>query len=349
MAEKKKVATKKVTQKKTVAKPVKKKVAKVKRYLECGECGKDVLEDATECPHCGATFEKDDDDDDTTGEEAESDDVDNGDDGGGGDDGDGEGEEDDATDDDAEDDEPSEKRKAGAKSSGWDNWEKKNKEVKQNRATSSLRRHWMPQDAEEFIIFVDGNDPFVFKEHNYKGGGSWRNWEPCHRDLGKSKCPGCHLAGSTQMSQAYLGAAFTVISLREWKDKQGKVHSNEKKMLIAKEGLATILKKQMRKRKGIMGCKFEISRVGDRAENTGNVLDFDQRYTPEELAKMFPELVDKETGKIEPFDYEKSLQNTHTLDEINSKMASSGYNDNSSDTSSADVGEDEPMDDDIPF
>lgn len=192
-------------------------------------------------------------------------------------------------------------------------------------AGNSIYRFWMPEGSEQKITFLDGNlseagllDVPRYWEHNLQLGGNWKNWFPCTKD--EEPCPICDL------KQPALVYAFSIIDHRKWEDKNDKVHEHERKLYICKGDTFKRLSKIAVKREGLAGCTFDVSRIGDKAENVGNDFDFCEQLTLKKLIKKYG--LEKK-GKAEnnkvclPYDYDEVIK-YHTAEELREMGLGSG-------------------------
>ena len=181
-------------------------------------------------------------------------------------------------------------------------------EQEQRRAAggNTIFRYWMPDGAEQRITFLDGElseagllDVPRYWEHNLQINGSWKNWFPCVKD--EEPCPLCDIKAPS------LVYAFTIIDHREWEDKKDNVHQHERKLYICKGDTYKRLSKIAAKRDGLTGCTFDVSRIGDKAENVGNDFDFVEKLSLKKLAKKYgmEKSGPTENNKVcQPYDYE---------------------------------------------
>lgn len=181
---------------------------------------------------------------------------------------------------------------------GYDEADKAKKKVEEQRAAAGVFRWWMPvnDDVEKQITFIDGDHPPNYKEHNWFANNSWKNWATClqgHKDENGNRyvCPAC-AAGN----KPYFAVAYTIIDHSRWEDKQGKVHENEKKLLVVKDSVYPILKKQNKKQEGLAGCTYDVTRTSrENSANVGDLWEFSHKREIGELEEQ------------EPYDYEKVL------------------------------------------
>jgi hypothetical protein len=192
---------------------------------------------------------------------------------------------------------------------------------------NSIFRFWMPENDEKQITFLDGElsesgllDVPRYWEHNLKLGDSWKNWFPCTKD--EEPCPIC------DFKQPALVYAFTIIDHSKWAEKKdtAKVHEHERKLYVCKGDTYKRLSKIAVKRGGLAGCTFDVSRIGDKAENVGNDFDFVEQLSFKKLAKKYG----METkGKAEnnkvvaPYDYDEVIK-YHTAEELREMGLGSG-------------------------
>jgi len=199
--------------------------------------------------------------------------------------------------------------------------------VRKAAASNRIYRFWMPDGSETKITFLDGVlsesgllDVPRYWEHNLQLDGSWKNWFPCTKD--EEPCPLCDI------KQPALVYAFTVIDHTKWAEKKdtSKVHQHERKLYICKSDTFKRLSKIAAKRGGLTGCTFDVSRIGDRAENVGNDFDFTEELSFKKLAKKYGM---EKKGKTEnnkvvlPYDYDEVIK-YHTAAELREMGLGSG-------------------------
>lgn len=178
-------------------------------------------------------------------------------------------------------------------------------ELKAEQAQKSkFQRFWMPDGSDTAITFLDGNladgildIPFYY-EHQMHMNGSWKNWFICTQD--EEPCPICE--GGHYPS--YVGA-MTVIDHSEYTSKKdNKVYKDQVRLFVAKKDTIKQLQKLAVKRGGLRGCRFDVSRVGDKAASVGNVFDFTEKLTEDQLKAKY-----KDTNS--PFNYGEILSATY--------------------------------------
>lgn len=180
-----------------------------------------------------------------------------------------------------------------SKSRGYDAFAKREEEI-EARMSSFVNRFWLPVDGEAKIVFLD-DEPPIIEEHQIKIDGDWRNWFTCLRLVGES-CPICE---STE-SRPYTVGFYTVLDMSEWTDRRGNTHKNELKLLPAKFKTLQQLKKLSAKRGSLKGACFEVYRTTKDSPNTGDVFDFVDKMSKEEILELNPNAT--------PFDYAEILE-----------------------------------------
>lgn len=174
----------------------------------------------------------------------------------------------------------------------------------EQRAKGQVLRFWLPKDKDACITFLDGDladgmldIPFYY-EHQVNMNGSWNNHFICTQD--EEPCPICEGGHSP----SYVGV-FTIIDHAEYVSKKdGKTYKDQVRLLVAKRDSIKQLTKLAEKRGGLRGCKFDVSRTGDKSPAIGNVFDFTEKLTDAQLAKLFGD-------KSAPLNYEEILANMY--------------------------------------
>lgn len=180
-----------------------------------------------------------------------------------------------------------------------------------------LYRFFLKKKEEARITFVDGETteegfliPPRFYEHTVEVNGKWQNYV-CPEQTnpqGGEVCPLCKSG-----DRPSLISLFTVIDHRGFERKDGTKVPFSKKLLAVKPQVMEILAKQAVKRKGLIGCTFEVSRVGAQASSVGDVWDFVEKGDPEELVAKYMITTKDEEGKVtkeslfSSADYEKEI------------------------------------------
>lgn len=191
-------------------------------------------------------------------------------------------------------------------------------------AQNKMFRFWLKEGEEARITFVDGDlatsgeyegypNPPRYFEHNLYLNGSWNNFFYCPQETNPDsgeKCPICESGDKPK----YV-ALFTVLDHRQFQSKdKTKIFKDTKRLFVAKPQTLELLTKQAIKRKGLAGCTFEVSRVGDKSASVGSMFDFVEKKPVEELQKIYlTEKVDPKTNQkikvtnFTPADYEKEI------------------------------------------
>lgn len=174
------------------------------------------------------------------------------------------------------------------------------------RSKNKVFRFWMPKDTDAQITFLDGDldgdqllDVPFYHEHQVNMNGSWDNHFICTQDT--EPCPICEGG----LSPSYVGI-FTVIDHSEYKSKKdGKLHKDNVKLLVAKRDTIKLLQKIAIKRGGLRGCRFDVSRTGDKSPSVGSAFDFTEKLTEAQLQKQYPD-------KFQPVNYEEYLASIYS-------------------------------------
>lgn len=161
-------------------------------------------------------------------------------------------------------------------------------------------RFWVPKDKDASITFLDGDltdgvlDISFIYEHNINMNGKWGNFFICTQD--EEPCPICE--GGNNPS--YVGV-MTVIDHSEYVSKKdGQVKKDNIKLFVAKRDTIKQLQKLAAKRGGLRGCRFDVSRTGDKSPSVGNTFDFTEKLTDAQLSAKYGD-------KAKPVDYETLL------------------------------------------
>lgn len=183
----------------------------------------------------------------------------------------------------------------------------------EQRSKGSVLRFWLPKDKDACITFLDGNladgmldIPFYY-EHQVNMNGSWNNHFICTQD--EEPCPICEGGGAP----SYVGV-FTIIDHAEYVSKKdGKTYKDQVRLLVAKRDSIKQLTKLAEKRGGLRGCKFDVSRTGDKSPAIGNVFDFTEKHTDAQLTQLYTAKAHdgKVYDKSKPLNYEEILTNMY--------------------------------------
>lgn len=166
---------------------------------------------------------------------------------------------------------------------------KERQELAEEQAANRVYRFRIPEDEEGQITFIDGGltedgllDLNIYYEHTVYKDGSWNNHYPC---VGEDEiCPICQLG--TKFKPA-LVAALTIIDHRKWEDAKGAIHKNERKLFVMKMQTIQKLQRIAKKRGGLIGCTFDVSRGGNKSASVGDTFEFVERRTLSTLRKMY--------------------------------------------------------------
>jgi hypothetical protein len=167
------------------------------------------------------------------------------------------------------------------------NKEEHRKEV---QSKGKFLRFWVPKDKESSITFLDGDltpdglleNPFYY-EHNINLAGKWNNFFICTQD--EEPCPICQGGASA----SYV-AVFTVIDHSEYISKtDGQLKKDVVKLLVAKMDSVKLLQKYALKRGGLRGCRFDVTRTGDKSPSIGSAFDFTEKLVEADLVKKYAE------------------------------------------------------------
>lgn len=155
-------------------------------------------------------------------------------------------------------------------------------------AKKKIWRFYMRQGDEQEITFVDDDTkplpleidnkkvkvslPVLFREYQLYLNGDWRNWFTVPDDSDDDLLV-------KQGHRASQVAAFTIIDHNEWTDRNGVTHKDVLKTFVVKTSTPTfkLLQKQSAKRKGLRGCRFTVSRLGQKTCNVGDVFEFEEK------------------------------------------------------------------------
>ena len=225
---------------------------------------------------------------------------------------------------------------------------------KREQGGSEIMRFWLESDSSAMVTFLD-TPSFFYYEHNLKLGGKYFNFFTCLQDF--DTCPLCE---DDQQSRASYVLAGTVISHKKFTDKDGKTHTNQKQLFVAKGRARQRLLKQIERREGnLKGCVFEMSRgTGQTESSVGEDFEFVKRLDAKTLLKFAQgDSVEKKKEWLKPFDYPtllapKSAEELRKIIGQADPIGSSAEDDNVGDEPDDDVldnGGDQPDDDDDLF
>lgn len=170
----------------------------------------------------------------------------------------------------------------------------------ETRDKNRVMRFWLPDEATTEITFLDGGlsedgllDIVMYYEHQIYMNESWQNWFVCTSE--QEPCPVCEGGDNPA-----LVGVMTVIDHKEYEDRKGKTHVNERRLFVAKRHTIKQLQVLATKRKGLNGCRFDVTRTGENSAAVGSVFDFTEKVTAAALKKSYKE-------NAQPYDYEKVI------------------------------------------
>lgn len=164
------------------------------------------------------------------------------------------------------------------------------------------------------IMFLDGElndegmlDTPMYYEHTVNFQGKWQNFVAPETDEGPDP-----IQEYNEGRLPALVQAFTVLNFTPYTKKDGTVVEEPRKQLfICKRNTMKRLATQAKKRGGLTGCLFEVTRTSDKAENVGDVYDFEEKYAKKDIVEQFP----KNPEMAEPYDYLEVID-YHSRDEL---------------------------------
>jgi hypothetical protein len=169
-------------------------------------------------------------------------------------------------------------------------------------------RVWIPVGQSRELVFVD-DLPAVFREHNAKINGSWRNPFTCLAPVMENgeEPPCCEKLGE---KNAYTVAASTVIDCTKWTDKKGKVRQYEIKVLPAKYSTSQKLERKRaeleKDGKTLVGRLYRVTRETSKSPAVGDDYEYVRDVDMSKLlefatfrGKKFTELLDAASAEAE--------------------------------------------------
>ena len=162
--------------------------------------------------------------------------------------------------------------------------------LEESKSDFAPDRFWVPVGQSREIVFVD-SIPAVFKEHNAKMNGSWKNWLTCASMMASDNelAPCCSIVG-----EPYQVAMYTIIDCTKWVDKKGNSRQYEIKVLPAKYKTAAKLKRKHvdfvnnqdipAEQRSLSGKLFRVIRDTDKDPSVGN--DF-EKVRDVDVSKLF--------------------------------------------------------------
>lgn len=178
-------------------------------------------------------------------------------------------------------------------------------EVKaEQRKAGTQYRFWLPKNTEKSITFLDGDivdgalDFASMFEHNINMNGKWGNYFICTHEL--EPCPICE-GGSYN---SYCGL-LTVIDHSEYVSKKdNSIKKDNVRLFVAKKDTLRLLENYAKKRGGLRGCRFDVTRIGDKSPAVGTAFDFQEKLNESQLVAHFGD-------KATPIDYDEWLAATY--------------------------------------
>lgn len=186
------------------------------------------------------------------------------------------------------------------------NKEEERKKKREDENAKNFIRFFLKKDQATNITFLDGdlNSGGTFNNYYYEHsitppGADPKTTSPqqyvCVQE--DEPCPLCE-SGNT----ARFTLPLTVIDHTEYKDKQNKVHKNQKKLYIAPPSLHKDLMEKAKLRNGLTLCQFQAKRLGvDFEPRVGKSLEYLKRFTKEEFVAEYGE------DALTPLDYNEYL------------------------------------------
>ena len=145
----------------------------------------------------------------------------------------------------------------------------------EHKRKAGARRFWMPPGATSKVVFVD-DQPAIFYEHQFKKGGSFKNWVTC-------KGPAELCCEKLTNYERYLVAMFTIVNCTKWTDRDGKEHKFVLEEYPAKGNTRELLEMKKKQKGSLKNRLVTINRTGDKQPNCGNDFDFDREVNPDEM------------------------------------------------------------------
>jgi len=121
-------------------------------------------------------------------------------------------------------------------------------------------------------------------EHTIQHANRWKNFV-CTESVGDDAAEPCPMCASGDA--ASMVTFLSVMDMNEYEKKDGTKSAPARKLLAFKQGTLKLLDKMARKRGGLRGCVFDVSRTGNKSAAVGDVYDFVQKLSPDEMAQMF--------------------------------------------------------------
>ena len=200
-------------------------------------------------------------------------------------------------------------KKGASMKQAFENEEAKAEAAKE--AAGKMRRFWLKEEESSTITFLDGQmdesgqmlDIFAFYEHAIQLNGEWSNFV-CTAEADQSQpCPICE-AGD---KPSFVGV-MTVLDHKPYTVKNGPnagtVLVDQRKLFVAKRDTIKLLTNLAKKRGGLAGCTFDVTRSGDKKARVGDVFDFQHKYSKlSEIAAKY----DLKMEDVQPAEYAEEI------------------------------------------
>lgn len=165
------------------------------------------------------------------------------------------------------------------------------KDKKREEERGKLWRFFINKDDNDTthkITFLDGDldedgqlsNP-VYYEHNIQHNGKYIQFASC----GDQEPDPLQEMGQ----EPTLSQVFTIINHTKYETNDGKIYRDRKMLLVATKATIAKLEKIARKRGGLTGCTFEITRSNERAPRVGDTWEFAKKRSRKELRKFLLE------------------------------------------------------------
>lgn len=190
------------------------------------------------------------------------------------------------------------------------------KKVEQKEAEAEARKAeqdtlWpfsCPEGEERSITFLDGDldehgrlEVYGADIHRMKLNGYWKTFLCTMEE--EDVCPACN-AGEKPQLRGYLTVLNHTPYTIQSGPKKGEVLKHEKQLFAAPVKIITMLTTMAKKRGGsLRGCRFDVQRTGDKEPGVGNVFDFQEKLSMDEVMKKYK----LDADRVTPADYTKEI------------------------------------------
>lgn len=173
-------------------------------------------------------------------------------------------------------------------------------------------RFWLNDGEERQITFLDGKldeegmlDIQMYYEHTLNVNGNWENFV-CTAEVDQSQpCPICEKGDRAALVGVMTVIDHTPHTIKNGASK-GNVIQHSRKLFVAKRQTIEQLTVLAKKRGGLQGCTFDVSRIGDKAARVGSQFDFQHKFTTrQEILEACG--LEKEED-VTPADYEAEVR-----------------------------------------